>query len=190
MSESESAVRVIDGAEVPAVGKYVIDKSHSVVGFVVKHMMVSKVRGSFKEFEGEINVAEDVENSSVGVVIKLESVDTGEGQRDDHLRSGDFFDIAKNPDMTYAGNKVVKKGDKWILEGQLSLNGITKDVPLTVEFGGAGTDPYGNNRIGLSAVTEINREDFGLTTNVVLEAGGILIGKEIKIEIDVEAIKQ
>ncbi|MCL5048179.1 MAG: YceI family protein [Firmicutes bacterium] len=183
-------VRIVDGAEVPAPGKYVIDKSHSVVGFVVKHMMVSKVRGSFKDFEGEISVADDVENSSVAVSIKLESVDTGEAQRDEHLRSGDFFDIAKNPEMTYSGNKVVRKGDKWILEGQLSINGVTKDVPLTVEFGGGGTDPYGNKRIGLSATAEINREDFGLKTNVLLETGGVLIGKEVKIEIDIEAIQQ
>ncbi len=190
MTESNELTRIVDGAEVPAAGKYVIDTSHASVGFIVKHMMFSKVRGSFKEFEGEINVADDIENSHASANIKLASIDTGDKQRDEHLKSGDFFGIDQYQEMTYAGNKVRKNGDKWILDGELSLHGVTKDVPLTIEFTGSGADPYGNQRIGLSAWAEINREDFGLTTNIVLEAGGFVIGKDIKIEIELEAIKQ
>ncbi len=190
MTDSNGITRVVDGVEVPVPGKYVIDPSHSTVGFTVKHMMFSKVRGSFKQFTAEINIAENVEDSSVSATIQMESIDTGDSQRDNHLRSGDFFAIDQYPEMTYSGNKVTKSGGNWVLDGELSIHGVTKSVPLTLEFTGSGVDPYGNQRVGFSASTEINREDFGLTTNVVLEAGGIMIGKDIKIEIELEAIKQ
>jgi polyisoprenoid-binding protein YceI len=167
------------------------DKTHSNVEFVVRHMMVSNVRGSFGEYDGIINF--DPANpaaSSVEVTIQTASINTGVVDRDNHLRSADFFDAANNPTITFKSTGVQVVDDNNVkLTGDLTMNGVTKPVTLDVEYLGQGNSPFGDVRAGFEASTKINREDFGLGWNVALEAGGVLVGKEIKIQLAVEAVK-
>lgn len=190
MAENNELVRTVDGVQVPNAGKYTIDKSHTTVGFIVRHAMVSKVRGGFTEFEGSINVAEDVTASTVEAVIEMKSIDTRDEARDGHLRSNDFFAVDEYPTMTYKSKSLARKGADWVLEGELTLRGVTKAVELDLEFNGASRDPFGNQRIGFSANGEINRDDFGVSFNAVLDTGGALVGKNVRIEIEAEAIFQ
>ena len=186
-----SATRTFEGTAVPEAGTYDIDASHSHVGFAVRHLMVSKVRGSFGSFSGSLTVGDDPTQSSVEVSIDTASIDTGDEQRDGHLRSPDFFDAERYPTLTYRSTKVTHEGrDRWAVEGDLTIGEVTRSVPLTVTFEGASQDPWGGSRIGFSAETKINREDFGLTWNQALETGGVLVGKDIKVEIEVEAVRQ
>ena len=190
MAEATTAVRTIDGTTAPAVGHYQIDPSHSVVEFVVRHLGLAKVRGRFNEFEGKIVVADDIAESSVTVAIQAASIDTRDAGRDEHLRSPDFLDAANNPTLDFRSTAVRQQGGTWKVDGDLSVAGQARPVTLDVEFEGSATDPWGGARIGFSAGTKINREDFGLTWNQALETGGWLVGKEVKIELGVEAIKQ
>ncbi|HUZ19002.1 MAG TPA: YceI family protein [Acidimicrobiales bacterium] len=191
MADTTTLTRTVDGETVPIPGTYTLDKSHSVVGFVARHVMVAKVRGSFHEVEGSVTVAEDPLESHVEAIVQIASLDTRDEQRDAHLRSADFFDAESHPVMTYRSTKVSPKGhDHWLVEGDLTIKDVTRPVVLDVEFNGASGDPWGGKRIGFSAVTEIDREEFGLTWNVALETGGVLVGKTIKIEIDAEAVLQ
>jgi polyisoprenoid-binding protein YceI len=184
-------IRNVDGVDVPAPGTYVLDPAHTHVGFVARHMMVSKVRGRFTKFDGRVLVAENATDSSVEVSIDAASVDTREEQRDADLRSANFFDAENSPTLTYTSTKVTHAGgNEWTVDGDLSIRGVTRSVPLTVEFEGGAIDPWGNQRIGFSATGEVEREDFGLTYNVALETGGFMVGKTIKIEIEAELIKQ
>lgn len=184
-------VRTLDGVEIPAPGTYAIDPSHTHVGFSVRHLMVSKVRGAFSGVRGTINIAADPLDSSVEATIDMTSIDTRDEQRDAHLRSPDFFDVEKYPTMTYRSTAVRPDGKgQWVAEGELTLHGVTRSVPLEVTFGGAGSDPWGGARAGFSARAEIDREDFSLTWNQVLETGGIAVGKKVNIEIEVEAVRQ
>jgi polyisoprenoid-binding protein YceI len=186
-----SPVRTLDGIEIPAPGTYAIDPSHTHVGFAVRHLMVSKVRGRFAGVSGTINLAPDPLDSSVEATIDMASIDTRDEQRDAHLRSPDFFDVEKYPTMTYRSTAVRPTGKgQWLVEGELTLHGVTRPVPLEVTFEGAGADPWGGVRAGFSAKAEIDREDFGLTWNQVLETGGIAVGKKVNIEIEVEAVRQ
>jgi polyisoprenoid-binding protein YceI len=183
--------RTVAGIEVPEPGEYVLDTSHSQVGFVVKHMMVSKVRGGFDDFAGTITIADDPAASSVEVSVQLDSVDTRDVKRDEHLRSADFFTTDQHPTMTYRSTGVRHDGDnRWLVDGDLTLLGVTRPLQLEVEFEGAAKDPWGGSRIGFSAKGELNREDFGMTFNAGLEAGGVLIGKKAVIEIEAEAVRQ
>jgi len=185
------AVRTVDGTEVPAAGAYALDASHSEVGFAVRHLMVSKVRGRFSDVAGTIEIGENPYDSSVSVTIGTASVDTRDEQRDGHLRSGDFFDAEAWPSMTYQSRSVRDAGKgRYVVEGDLTIKGVTRPVPLELTFEGGAADPWGGLRIGFSAKAEIDREDFGLSWNQALETGGVVVGKKVTIEIEAEAVKQ
>jgi polyisoprenoid-binding protein YceI len=186
-----SPVRTIDGVEIPAAGTWAIDPSHTHAGFSVRHLMVSKVRGRFAAVSGTVTIAEDPLDSHVEVAIDTASIDTRDEQRDAHLRSPDFFDVENYPTMTYRSTAVRPAGKgRWLVEGELTLHGVTRSVPLEVTFEGAGSDPWGGVRAGFSARAEIDREDFNLTWNQVLETGGIAVGKKVAIDLEVEAVFQ
>lgn len=183
--------RTIDGVEVPAAGAYQLDLSHSSVAFSVRHLMVSKTKGRFADFTGTVTIAEDPLESSVEVEIQAASIDTRDETRDGHLRSGDFFDTEAFPTITYRSTSVAPSGKgTWAVEGDLTVRGITRSVPLTVAFEGGALDPWGHARIGFEAHTELDREAFGLVWNQALESGGVLVGKAVKIDIEAEAVQQ
>ena len=183
--------RIVDGTEVPAAATYSLDPSHSEVGFSVRHVMVSKTKGRFADVAGSVVIAEDPLESSVDVTIQAASIDTRDQGRDDHLRSGDFLDVEAHPTLTYRSRAVRPAGKgRWTVEGDLTIRGITRPVPLEVVFEGGARDPWGGERIGFTASAELDREDFGLTWNQVLETGGVLVGKTVKIEIEAEAVRQ
>ncbi len=169
-----------------------LDPAHSEVGFSVKHMMVTNVRGKFTKFDGTVTLDEkDVTKSKVEVSIDVASIDTGVGDRDQHLRSPDFFNAEKNPKLTFTSTKVQKAGKGLKVTGDLTINGVTKPVTLSVsEVTKEGKDPWGNVKRGASASTEISRKDFGLTWNKALETGGVLVGDEVKITLELELLKK
>ena len=171
-------------------GTWAIDPSHSEVGFSVRHMMVSKVRGKFNEFSGEIVTGESPLDSSVTATIDLSSIDTGNADRDNHLRSADFFEVEAHQTMTFRSTGVrVDKDGEYVLDGDLTLRNITKPVSLQLELGGFGPDPYGNTRAGFTATGEIKRSDFGVDFNAVLETGGVVVGDKVTINLEIEAIR-
>jgi polyisoprenoid-binding protein YceI len=183
--------RTIDGLEVPAVGTYALDGSHSSVGFSVRHLMVSKTKGRFNDFQGTVTIAEDPLASSVEVEIQVASVDSRDEARDGHLRSPDFFDAEVHHTITYRSTRVTPAGKgRWTVDGELTVRDTTVAVPLEVTFEGAARDPWGGARIGFTAHTELDREAFGLTWNQALETGGVLVGKQVRIDIEAEAIQQ
>jgi polyisoprenoid-binding protein YceI len=171
-------------------GTWAIDPVHSDVGFVVRHMVVAKVRGRFTKFDGQIVTGENAGDSSVTATIELNSIDTGNTQRDDHIRSADFFEVETYPTMTYRSTGVRQDGDDLVLDGQLTLKGVTKDVPLRLELNGFGPDAYGGTRAGFTATTEINRRDFGVNFNAALETGGAVVADKIAIHLEIEAVLQ
>ena len=191
MDVKTAGTRIVDGREVPPSGTWKIDPSHSEIQFFVRHMMIAKVRGRFREFEGTIHVGERPEDSRVEVVIEAASIDTRDRTRDEHLRSADFLDVERYPELRFASTSV-RPGDKdrWQVTGDLTVRDVTRPVVLDVEYDGAMVDPWGNLRAGFLATTEIDRENFDITWNQALEAGGFLVGKGVRIEIDVEAIRQ
>jgi polyisoprenoid-binding protein YceI len=170
------------------VGTWDIDPTHSTVGFVVRHMMVSKVRGYFREFSGEIVTAEDPTRSSVSATIDLASIDTRQEQRDAHIRSADFFDVENHPQMTFRSTAVRTDGADWFVDGELSLKGHTRPVTLELELNGFGPDAYGGTRAGFSARTEINRNDFGVDIKMPMDGGGVVVGDKITVELEIEAV--
>ena len=167
-----------------------IDPNHSSVGFRVRHL-VGKVRGAFDKFSGTVDYQEGKPASwKANASIETASINTANSKRDEHLRSGDFFDVEKCPKMGFASTKVTQgKDGKLKLLGDLTLHCVTKPVALDLEIGGAVNDPWGNRRLGASATGKVNRKDFGMTWNVAVEAGGVLVGKKVDIEIEVEAHK-
>lgn len=167
-------------------GTWTIDGSHTEVGFVARHLMVSKVRGSFREISGTVEVAEDITQSSVEVAAQIASVETGSADRDAHLKSADFFDAEQFPAMTFRSTSF--DGDT--LTGDLTIKDVTKPVTFDVEFGGVGQDPWGNTKAGFEATTTVNRKDWGLTWNAAVEGGGVLVSDKITINIDVQLAKQ
>ena len=171
------------------VGTWDIDAAHSTVGFSVRHMMVSKVRGYFREFSGAIVTAEDPTASSVTATVNMDSIDTRHEQRDAHIRSADFFDVGNHTEMTFRSTSVRTDGADWTVEGDLTIKGITKPVTIAFEENGTAQDPFGNTRIGFEGATSINRRDWDLTWNAALETGGVLVSDKIKLEFDVSAIK-
>ncbi|MGR6316424.1 YceI family protein [Micromonospora soli] len=190
-SSTEAVTRDWDGLTIPAAGTYLLDAAHKRVGFVARHMMVSKVRGEFGEATATVTVAEDPMQSSVTATIQAASIHTAMADRDAHLRSGDFLDVEKFPTLEFRSTGVKsRKGSQFILSGELTIKDVTRPVDLEVEFEGVGRSPFGQDIFGFSASTEIDREEFGLTWNVALETGGVLVGKKIKIEIEGEAIRQ
>ena len=191
MTDAITATREFQGLQIPAAGTYVLDAAHKRVGFVVRHLMVSKVRGDFGDATATITVGEDPLQSSVTATIKTASVFTGQTDRDNHLRSADFFDAETYPTMEYRSTGIKSfDGNEFVLTGELTIKGITKPVDLHVEFEGAGRSPYGKDVFGFSATAEVDREEWDLTWNVALESGGVMVGKKVKIEIEGEAIRQ
>lgn len=191
MSTETATTHEVEGLELPAPGTFAIDTVHSHVGFVVRHMMVSKVRGRFPTFEGSIVVGETPADSSVEVTVDAASVDTKDDNRDGHLRSPDFFDVEQFPTWTFRSTSLVPAGKgRFELPGELTLHGVTRPITLQVEQEGVATDPYGNERIGFSAAAELNREDWGVTFNMAMEAGGVVVGKTVRLEIEIEAVRQ
>ncbi|MBK9476444.1 MAG: YceI family protein [Tetrasphaera sp.] len=163
-------------------GTWVIDPTHTKVGFTARHLMVSKVRGTFDDLAGTVSVADDIAASQVEVVIKTASIDTGVADRDGHLRSADFFDAENHPDMTFRSTAF----DGEHLTGELTIKGVSRPVTLEVEFNGVVQDPWGNTKAGFEASGELNRTDWGLTWNAALEAGGVLVSEKITLVLDVE----
>jgi polyisoprenoid-binding protein YceI len=191
MTDAITATREFQGLQIPAAGTYVLDAAHKRVGFVVRHLMVSKVRGDFGDATATITVGEDPLQSSVTATIKTASVFTGQTDRDNHLRSADFFDAETYPTMEYRSTGIKSfDGNEFVLTGELTIKGVTKPVDLLVEFEGAGRSPYGHDVFGFSATAEIDREEWGLTWNVALESGGVMVAKKVKLEIEGEAIRQ
>jgi polyisoprenoid-binding protein YceI len=171
-----------------AAGSWVIDPVHSEVGFSVRHMMVSKVRGRFTNFSGRLVTGADPLDSSVTAKIDLTSIETGNAQRDAHIRSADFFEVETYPTMTYRSTGLRRDADGYIVDGQLTLKDVTKDVPLRLELNGFGPDAYGGTRAGFTATTEINRRDFGVNFNAALETGGAVVADRVTIQLEIEAV--
>ena len=177
--------------QVPEAGTYAFDQGHTTIEFVGRHLMITKVRGRFTDFNGQIMIGEAPEDSSVEVTINAASVDSSDQKRDGHLRSPDFLDVENYPTMAFRSTKVDIGSDGTAkVTGDLTVKDVTRPVVLDVEFDGAQNDPWGGQRLGFSAHTEIDREDWGLTWNVALETGGMLVSKKIRLEYNVEAVKQ
>jgi polyisoprenoid-binding protein YceI len=172
--------------------KWAVDASHSSIDFSVRHMMIAKVKGTFHSFEAHIDAdAKDLSSADILFHVDLDSINTRNTDRDAHLRSADFFDIEKHPKMTFQSTGITKISDgEYEVTGELSLHGITRSETFSVTFEGAGKDPWGNEKVGFSALGSIKRADYGLTYNAVLETGGVLIGDEVKISIEIEAAQQ
>ena len=166
-------------------GTWNVDASHSELGFVARHLMVTKVRGQFKDFDATVNIGTQFEDSQVQATVQLASVETGSTDRDGHLKSADFFDVENNPVMTFRSTKVTSN----TLEGDLTIKGVTRPVVFDLDFNGVSKDPWGGTRAGFEAKTEINRKDFGLEWNVALEGGGVLVGEKVRINLDVQLVQ-
>ena len=171
---------------------WVIDPTHSEIAFKVKHLMISNVKGSFSEFSGQVLTdGDDFSTAEISFQINTASINTGVADRDGHLKSADFFDVENFAKITFTSGKLAKTGeDEYVLTGDLAIKGVSQPVKLDVEFGGLMTDPWGNEKAGFTLNGKINRKDFGLTWNATLEAGGVLVGEEIRISADVELAKQ
>lgn len=185
---TNTASRIVDGTTLPAAGTWEIDPGHTDVAFIGRHFMVTKVRGRFTGVTGTVTVAEHMNDSTVDVTIDMASVESGSGARDEHLRSAELFDVATYPTATFRSTQVEWRGERGTIIGDLTIHGVTKRVPLEVSFEGYVRDPWGGDRAMFSARTKVNREDFGITWNVALEAGGLLVSKDIAIEIDLETV--
>jgi polyisoprenoid-binding protein YceI len=171
-------------------GDYKVDTGHSVIGFSIKHFEISFVRGRFKDFISSIHYdASDVTKSTVEFTAKVESIDTGVGGRDNHLRSADFFDVAKFPEMTFKSTKVEKKGKGYVMHGDFTLKGVTKPISFPFNVLGAVKDNRGNVRFGVAAETKINRRDYGITWGAKMANGGLNVADEVNIELQLEAVK-
>lgn len=172
------------------VGTWNIDLSHSAATFSVRHLMVSKVRGRFASFSGTVRVPEQPLDAEVEATIDVASIDTHDANRDTHLRSADFFDAEQYPTITFRSRSVRPQGSDFVLAGDLTIRGTTRPVELALEFNGTTGDPWGGTRAGFSATTEISRKDFGMEWNMALETGGFVVGDTVKIELEIEAVKQ
>jgi polyisoprenoid-binding protein YceI len=170
------------------VGTWDIDASHSTVGFSVRHMMVSKVRGYFTRFSGEVVTAEDPARSTVNAEIDMDSIDTRQEQRDAHIRSADFFDVGNHTVMTFRSTEVRTDGAEWTVVGDLTIKGITRPVELALEVNGFGPDAYGGTRAGFSAKTDISRKEFGVDIDMPMDGGGVVVGDKISIELEIEGV--
>jgi polyisoprenoid-binding protein YceI len=182
--------RIVDGAELPAPGTWDIDPGHAEVAFVGRHFMLTRVRGRFTGVTGAVTVAEHPSASTVDVVIDMASVSSGDQARDDHLRSPDFFDVEAHPTATFRSTAVRWEGTRGVVEAELTIKGITRPVVLDVEYAGFAHDPFGNDKAVFSACGRIDREAWGLTWNMVLEAGGLLVSRQIDLELEVETVRQ
>ena len=171
--------------------KWVLDPTHSEVQFKVKHLVISTVTGSFKKFEGTLETEnDDFTGAEVNISLDVDSIDTNQDQRDGHLKSADFFDAEKYPTITFKSTSFEKDGSDYTLKGDITIKDVTKPITLTAEHGGSATDFYGNTKAGFDVVGKINRKDFGLTWSATTEAGGVVVGDEIKLAINIQLIKQ
>ncbi len=174
-----------------ATSKWVLDPTHSEVHFKVKHLVISTVTGTFKNFEGSLeSETEDFTGAKVNFSLDVDSIDTNQSDRDGHLKSADFFDAATYPAITFQSTSFEKSGDEYTLAGDLTIKDVTKPVTLAVEYGGKATDFYGNEKAGFEVTGKINRKEFGLTWSAVTEAGSIVVGDDIKLIINVQFAKQ
>jgi polyisoprenoid-binding protein YceI len=178
------------GDDLPEPGVWTIDPVHTTINVTARHLGMASVRGKFTEFGGQLVVARPAERSTVSATIQAASIDTGSKMRDEHLRSADFLGVDVHPLIEYRGSSVVPLGgEKWRVNGELTLNGITRDVPLELTFFGVGPDSWGGTRAAFRAVTDLHRDDFAITYNQVVRAGINLIGTTLRVEIDVEAVR-
>jgi polyisoprenoid-binding protein YceI len=168
---------------------WTIDPVHSEVGFSVRHMMVSKVRGRFTSFSGELVTGEDPTQSSVTAEIDLSSINTGQEQRDAHIKSADFFEVETYPTMTYKSTGIKVEDGEYVLEGDLTLKGVTRSVPLKLEIQGFGPDAFGGYRAGFTATGELNRRDFNISFNAPMANGGVVVADKIQLHLEIEAVK-
>ncbi len=186
---TQTATRTIDGVEAPRAGTWTIDAAHSSVEVIARHLMLAKVRGRFGSYEGEIVVGDTPEDSGVEVTIDAASIDTGEAKRDEHLRSPDFLDVENHPTLTFRSTEARRTGEETLeVDGDLTIRGVARPVTLDVEYLGVTQDPWGNTRAAFSATTEIDREEFGITWNQALETGGVMVGRKLKVELEVSAV--
>ncbi|MGE6717595.1 YceI family protein [Peribacillus frigoritolerans] len=172
--------------------KWIVDPTHSAIEFSVKHMMIAKVKGSFNKFEASILAnPSDLTTAEIDFTVDVASIDTRNADRDNHLRSADFFDVEKNPTLTFKSTKIVKTDeDEYDVTGNVTLNGVTQEETFNITFEGQGKDPWGNEKAGFSGKGEVKRSDYGLTYNAALETGGVLIGDQITLTIEIEAAKE
>jgi polyisoprenoid-binding protein YceI len=186
-----ASTRAVNGLTLPSTGTFVLDNSHTEVGFIARHLMVSKVRGRFTDFEGTIVVADDPSESSVEVIIQAASINTNDENRDKHVRTNDFLSTDEFPALTFRSTKVeLSSGGDWKVNGDLTVRGVTRPIVLDVQFEGVIQDPWGNQRLGFTASGEIDRNDFGVSFNAALETGGFVVSPKVKLEIEAEAVRQ
>ncbi|MGW3495779.1 YceI family protein [Streptomyces sp. NPDC001020] len=173
-------------------GEYTLDPAHSTIGFVARHAMVTNVKGGFQDFEGTLRLdGTDPSRSTASIDVRMESIDTGNADRDGHLKSADFFKTDEHPTMTFRSTKAqALGGDAFRITGDLTILGTTKPLAIDLEFNGAAKDPFGNERVGFEGTTQILRSEWGLTWNAALETGGVLVSDKIKLVFDISAIKQ
>lgn len=172
--------------------KWIVDPTHSAIEFSVKHMMIAKVKGSFNKFEASILAnPSDLTTAEIDFTVDVASIDTRNADRDNHLRSADFFDVEKNPTLTFKSTKIMKTDeDEYDVTGNVTLNGVTQEETFNITFEGQGKDPWGNEKAGFSGKGKVKRSDYGLTYNAALETGGVLIGDQITLTIEIEAAKE
>jgi polyisoprenoid-binding protein YceI len=171
-------------------GTWTADPTHSEIAFSVRHLMVSKARGRFTRYDVTIVTADNPLDSSLTAAIDMTSIDTGLEARDNHLRSADYFEVDKYPTMTYRSTGISPTGEGWLVDGELTLHGVTRQVPLSVEANGFGPDPYGGQRAGFSAAALISRRDFGIDISTPMEGGGVMVGDKVSISLEIEAVLQ
>jgi polyisoprenoid-binding protein YceI len=175
---------------VPA-GTWNVDPTHSQVGFAVKHLGIATVRGVFKQFEGSLEIGDDLASTRARGTVHTASIDTNDSSRDEHLRSSDFFDVESYPEITFESTSIEAAGeDEWKVLGNLTIHGVTNEIELDVEIGGTENDPYGNERVGLEARGQISRSDYGMKFNIALGSGNAAVGDKVKISLDISAVKR
>jgi len=171
-------------------GTWVIDPSHSRLGFETRHAVITKVRGHFADFEGTVVIGDETAASTVNISAKLDSIDTGSADRDGHLKSADFFDTENTNELVFESTGIKATGDTFVVTGNLTIKGVTNSIDIAVDATGTAVDPFGNTRAGFEGTSELSRKDFGLTWNVALETGGFLVSDNVKLQLDISAIKR
>ena len=170
--------------------KWTIDPTHSEVGFKVKHMMFTNVKGLFNDYSADIDFNDDLKDANLQFEAKINSIFTNNADRDNHLKSADFFDAEQYPTLNFKSTNIQGNGNEYEITGDLTIKGITKPVTLNAEFSGLMTDPWGNTKVGLNLDGKINRKDFGLTYNAALETGGVLVGEDVKLNAEIQLVEQ
>jgi polyisoprenoid-binding protein YceI len=185
-----TATQIIGGVGLPGAGTWKVDAGHAEVGFVGRHFGLTRIRGRFTGVDGTVQVADDIAESTVEVTIDMASVESGSADRDDHLRSPDLFDVEHHPTAQFRSTGITTDGARGTVAGDLTIKGVTRPVVLDVEYLGYVRDPWDNDRVVFSATATVNRDDWGLTWNVVLDNGGLLVSRHIRLAIDVELVRQ